>query len=52
MRYELTLNDSDKDRAPLPTTEYVTVCDAIEPDTRQWDGVSQIADRYAVPEHR
>lgn len=55
MRYELILDGEDEEQtsaavapSPLPRTAWVTVCNAIEPDTRQWDGVSQIADRYAV----
>ncbi len=35
-------------RAAIPTTERITVCQAIEPDTRQFDGVLQIAERFAA----
>jgi len=35
-------------RIAIPTTEHITVCQSIEPDTRQFDGVLQIADRFTA----
>lgn len=46
--FEIAVSALAGQRAPIPTVERITVCEAIEPDTRQFDGLLQIADRYAA----
>lgn len=46
--FEIAVSALARRRAPIPTVERITMCEAIEPDTRQFDGVLQIADRYAA----
>lgn len=44
----LDLQQGTKPAWTIPTTKFVRPCDHIEPETKEWDGVTTIATRFAV----